>query len=523
MPIEPTSRSPQHDTYWLALRFPEAWFECRCSEEERHYRPPAVLLDGNGRGSRVAAINRAAAGLGIAIGQSLAWAHSLHRAQAPVNAAPLRCLTVEQRAVEDWLGEWGEWALAYTSRVSRPPPVQPGGETGAGLLLEIGGSTALFGGLEVLVSRLLEALKSCHLVVQAAGAPHPRVAWALATAVDDEVPWLCRPREQLAAVSQLPLALVDWPSRWIDRFTELGLRRLGEVRRLPRDGLGMRTDPLLLADLDRLFAERDWPLADLVPPARYAREVSLWDPASQVDRLLLLARGPLVGLSDFLRRRQLAVADFVVWLAHEDRPSTRLEVATAEPGRDEPLWQEQLRLRLESAGGLAPVTRLRVEAEHFVTPRSGQGSLFADADERGRDERALFQRLQARLGRQAVSRVQGAPDLIPMRRSRFHSLPPHQDPPSRRRLPKPAGASPLSRPSPGALSEAFRPLWWLEKPRHPDAPVHHHGQIERVETGWWATVEESADYCAGELAGGRAVCLRRERAGGDWQVIGLND
>ncbi len=523
MSIESTSRSPGHESYWLALRFPEAWFECQCPEDERHDRPPAVLLDGKGRGSRVAAINRAAAGLGIEIGQSLAGARSRHRAHASMDTPPLRCLTVEQRSVENWLAEWGEWALTYTSRVSRPPPVQPGSETGAGLLLEIGGSATLFGGLEALVSRLLEALQSWHLVVQVAGAPHPRVAWALAAAVDDEAPWLCRAREQLAAVSQLPLMLVDWPTAWIDRFAELGLRRLGEVRRLPRDGLGMRTDPLLLVDLDRLFGERDWPLADLVPSARYAREVSLWDPASQVDRLLLLARGPLVGLGDFLRRRQLAVADFVVWLAHEDRPSTRLEVATAEPGRDEPLWQEQLRLRLESAGGLAPVTRLRVEAEHFVAPRPGQGSLFADADERGRDERALFQRLQARLGREAVSRVQDAPDLIPMRRSRLHPLPPHQDKSFRRRPTEPAGASPLSGLSPGALPGAFRPLWWLEKPRRPDAPVHHHGQIERVETGWWATAEESADYCAGELVGGRAVCLRRERAGGDWQVVGLDD
>ncbi len=522
MPIESTSRSPRHDSYWLALRFPEAWFECRCPEEERHDRPPAVLLDGNGRSSRVAATNRVAAGMGIEVGQSLAGARSRHRAHASMNTAPLRCLAVEQRAVEDWLGEWGEWALTYTSRVSRPPPVQPGGETGAGLLLEIGGSATLFGGLEALVSRLLEALKPWHLLVRAAGAPHPRVAWALA-AVDNQAPWLCHAREQPAAVSQLPLALVDWPSNWVARFAELGLRRLGEVRRLPRDGLGMRTDPLLLADLDRLFAERDWPLADLVPPTRYAREVSLWDPASQVDRLLLLARGPLVGLSDFLRRRQLAVADFVVWLAYEGRPSTRLEVATAEPGRDASLWQEQLRLRLESAGGLAPVTRLRVEAEHFVAPRPGQGSLFADADERGRDERILFQRLQARLGRQAVSRVQDAPDLIPMRRSRLRPLPPHQDKSSCPRLAKPVDESASPGLSPDASSGAFRPLWWLEKPRHPDAPVHHHGQIERIETGWWSAVEEAADYCAGELVGGRGVCLRRECAGGDWQVIGLDD
>lgn len=522
MPIQSTARLSRHETYWLALRFPDAWFECRCSEDERRHRPPAVLLAGSGRSGRVAAVNRTATEMGIDIGHSLTEARSRHRAQASTNTAPLRCLTIDRSIVEEWLAEWGEWALTYTSRVSRPPPVDADGEISPGLLLEIGGSAALFGGLEALISRLLEALEPWHLVVQAAGAPHPRVAWALAAAVENE-PWLCRSREQLAAVSQLPLALVDWPSKWIGHFAELGLQRLGEVRRLPRDGVGMRTAPLLLTDLDRLFAERDWPLADLVPPSRYTREVSLWDPASQVDRLLLLSRGALVGLSDFLRRRRLAVADFVVWLGHEARQATRLDVATAEPGRDERLWQEQLRLRLESVGRMAPVTRLRVEAERFVTPRPGQGSLFADADERERDEWALVQRLQARLGRQAVSRLRDVPGLIPMHRSRLQPLATRQDKPRRiRSFDDSSVASAL------ASTEVFRPLWWLDKPRRPDAPVHHHGETERVETGWWATAEESADYCAGELVGGRAVCLRRERAAqdrarDDWQVIGLDD
>lgn len=525
MTTDPAERSSRHGAYWLALRFPEAWFECRCPEPERGRPPPAVLLDGKGRGRRVEAVNRAAAALGIETGCSLVAARSRHRAQVPADAPPLRCLTVDRRAVEAWLAEWGEWALTYTSRVSRPPPVHPGGESGPGLLLEIGGSAALFGGIEAVVSRLLEALESWQLAVGAAGASHPRIAWALAATIEGGTPWLCLPREELAAVSRLPLAWLDWPATWIDRFAELGLHRLGEVRRLPRNGLGMRTEPTLLVDLDRLFAERDWPLPDLVPPARYAREVSLWDPAGQVDRLLLLARGPLVGLSDFLRRRQLAVGDFVVCLDHEERPATRLEVATAEPCRDVSLWQQQLRLRLESLRDLAPVTRLRVEAERFVAPRPGQGSLFADADERERDRQALLQRLQARLGREGVSRLQDVPGLIPMRRTRLQPLSDRQDLSSRHGS-KPSsreGSSPAECLGEPASWRAFRPLWWLETPQRPDARVYRHRETERVETGWWTAVGEAADYCAGELVGGRAVCLRWEHAGNEWHVIGFED
>ncbi len=514
MPSKSTGRSSRSGSYWLALRFPEAWFECRCPEPERLDRPPAVLLGGGGQAARVVGANRPAASLGIEIGQSLAGARSRHRENATAETPPLRCLTVDRGAVEAWLAEWGEWAQAYTSRVCRPPPVRNGDDIGAGLLLEIGGSTALFGGLDPLLERLLEALQPWGVSVRVAGASHPRIAWALAAMAED-TPRLFTARDQLAAVSRLPLPWVDWPADWIERFAELGLGRLGEVRRLPRDGLGMRADPRLLVDLDRLFAERDWPLPDLVPPARYAREVTLWDPAVQVDRLLLLARGPLVGLSEFLRRRRLAVADFVVELEHESATATRLPVATADPGRDERLWLEQLRLRLESVGNLAPVTCLRVAADRFVGPRAGQGSLFADADERERDERSLFKRLQARLGSRAVGRLHDVPGLVPAQRSRLQPL----SMTTARRPPGRAMESPRATRPPGA----FRPLWWLEEPRRPEAPVLRRGETERVETGWWTVAEEAADYCAGELAGGRAVCLRRERAEGEWRVIGLDD
>ncbi|MCL7743946.1 DNA polymerase Y family protein [Guyparkeria hydrothermalis] len=502
MAIEPTiPRSSRGTAFWLALRFPEAWFESRCPEEDRRNRPPAVqLLDQAGR-SRVVAVNRPAADMGIEAGQSLAVARSRHRAAAPADAPPLRCLETDDETVSNWLAQWGEWAGTYTSRVTCPS-----GGSMPGLLLELGGSAALFGGLEALIRTVMHSLAAHQLTVRAAGAPHPRVAWALAVVADGGRPWLCDRRDQLAAISRLPLAALDWPGDWIERFEELGLMRLGDVRRLPRDGLGMRTAPALLEDLDRLFAERDWPLSDLEAPVRYAREVTLWDPASQIDRLLLLARAPLVGLAEFLRRRRLAVASFRVLLGHETGAATDLTLATAEPGRDESLWLEQLRLQLESVGGMPPVTRLRVEADRFVTPSAGQGSLFADDGERDRDERALWHRLRARLGEAAVGRLQRVPGLVPPLCSRS----------------RPVEAAALREVPALSAAASFRPLWWLEGPRRLDAPLRRRAEIERVETAWWSAAEEAADYCAGELAGGRAVCLRRDRQTTFWELIGFD-
>ncbi|MBN2873433.1 MAG: DNA polymerase Y family protein [Halothiobacillaceae bacterium] len=500
-----SQRSVRGESFWLALRFPEAWFECRCPEDDRHHRPPAVLLIDKAGRSRVVAANRPAQELGIAPGQSLAIARSRHRDAASTGVAPLRCLSLDEAAIADWLAQWGEWSGQFTSRVTCPP-----GEGMPGLLLELGGSAALFGGLSALTKTVVQALAERHLVVRAAGAPHPRIAWALAAVADESRAWLCDRRHQVTAVGGLSLAALersgDWPEDWIRRFKELGLERLAEVRRLPRDGLAMRAESALLVDLDRLFAERDWPLPDLELPTRYAREVSLWDPAGQVDRLLLIARAPMVGLVDFLRLRGLATAWFRVVLGHEVVPPTEVAIATAEPGRDERLWLAQLRLRLESIDGMRPVTWLRVEADRFVTPASGQGSLFADGAERARDEQALWHRLQARLGEAGVGRLQWATGLVPPSCSRIGPI-----------------GSVRSSGGPVSLGIGpFRPLWWLEKARRPEAPIRHRGEAERVETGWWSVAEETADYCAGELAGGRAVCLRREHGRDEWDMIGLD-
>ena len=193
-------------------------------------------------------------------------------------------------------------------------------------------------------------------------------------------------------------------------------------------------------------------------------------------------------------------------LAHEDAPTTRLTVATAEPGRDERLWQEQLRLRLEAFTDLPPVTELRVEADRFVTPSTGQGSLFEDDRSRERNEQALCQRLRARLGDAAVGRLHRVAGLVPPRASRL----------------LPLDAEGRGAPSERCPTERFRPLWWLPAARRPEAAVGRCAEIERVETDWWTAAEEAADYCAGELVSGRSVCLRRERRDGEWRLIGLD-
>jgi len=489
---------------WLALRFPEAWFESRCPDAERADAPPAVLT---GKRSAVAAVNVAAARLGVRPGQTRLAAQSHFHDAASPGMPSLRFLEPDARAVAGWLEQLGEKALQYTSRVCLPPA-----EAAPGLLLEVGHSAAVFGGLDRLLGELLPAFRQQAHCVDSALAPHPRVAWALARMPAGEAS-AARPdrvvlerSRQVGAVCRLPLSVLDWPADQVARFEEMGVSTLGQLRRLPRDGVAMRTASSLLDDLDRLFAERDWSLPTFTPPARFEREVDLWDPATGVERLLLLSRGLLVALANFLQRRQRVLAAFEVTLVHESVQPTELVVRTAELGRDERVWMEQLRLSLQ-ARELPPVHRIRVRADRFTRPSAGQRALFAGVEERENDERRLWHRLQARLGETAVSRLARAPAIEPPRQSRSVGLDGRPG----------EVATSLFRPG--------RPFWWLEAPVSRPAEVRRWGEVERIRTGWWAPEAETADYRPAALADGRAVWLRREAQASaesaPWEVIGL--
>jgi len=493
---------------WLALRFPQAWFESRCPDEERLDPPPAALIGGR---QEVEAVNAAAAQRGVRPGQTRLAAQSCFHDAAPPGTPALRFLEPDAGAVAGWLGQLAETAVQYTSRVSLP-----GAEVAPGLLLEIGHSAAAFGGLDRLLEQLLWAFRQQARFVGSALAPHPRVAWALArVAVDGDPPderpgWsITRHSRQIEAVCHLPLSALDWPADPIARFEEMGVSTLGQLRRLPRDGVAMRAASALLDDLDRLFAERDWSLPAFTPPERFERTIDLWDPAVGVERLLLLSRGLLVALANFLQRRQRVLAAFEVTFVHESDPPTGLVVRAADPDRDERVWMEQLRLRLQSQHDLPPVYRIRVYADRFTRPSAGQRFLFAEMENGEGDERRLWHRLQARLGETALGRLVREPAIEPPRQSRSTD----------------GGLDGRRADATTATIRPERPFWWLEGPAPRSAGVRRWGEVERIRTGWWTPEPETADYRPAELGDGRSVWLRREApapAGrAPWEMIGL--
>src|SRR5580658_1111662 len=128
-------------------------------------------------------------------------------------------------------------AQRFTPRVSLEPP--------DGLVLEVQGSLALFGG----AARLYRAFRAgCH----AAGcrpvltlAPTP-----LAGARSGVSFKVLNQQYLVSAVSPLPLTALRWPPEVLQRLSKLGVYRVGQALRLPRAGFARRfgREPLQMLD-----------------------------------------------------------------------------------------------------------------------------------------------------------------------------------------------------------------------------------------------------------------------------------
>ena len=374
----------------------------------------------------------------------------------------------------------------------------------AGVLLEVGASLRLFGGLESLRERLWQRLQResdiapCMLAV----APTPSAASWLARA---QQPVACLNQPELRrALDALPPSVCGWSGKTLQSLDRLGVRTLGECRRLPRDGFARRLGKDCLHALEQAYGERPQPLRYYRPPAVFSATQEL--PAETHDSAqLLVASEALLGrLGQFLRRRQLCVETLYLQLSHQGLPVTQLRIGLAGPCLETRHLGRLIGLRLERetlpAGVLAMTLRcvaLPLQ-QQAVAGLPGIEPVAAGAGE----GEFLVDRLRARLGRSRVYGLRTADEHRPERAWRVAE--------------PGAGYS-----APSAAID--RPLWLLPQPRRVrlDSIADGPAQIERIESGWWDGEDIRRDYYRIQGPHGSRWWVYRDLRDAGWYLHGL--
>lgn len=370
------------------------------------------------------------------------------------------------------------WAGVFTPRISIADD---------GLLLEIGGCLRLFGGLDALRDQVAQGLAEQEIAARIAVAPTPQAAI-----------WLAEGSNEGSGndLDALAIPNLSWPPGVAEKLTRFGLRRLGELHRLPAAALARRIGKPAAMMLARAYGEAPDLRVDFVFPLRFEQEIELPAVVENAPVLMFAARRLTAALAGWLNVRQAGLRECRLDLVRR-QGVTPLPLRFAESTRDATRFERVLRERLERLQLTAPVERLRLVVESVESLPGASGGLFDDGKAK-ESMAALVERLRARLGEERVYGIAPVAEHRP-------ECATHRNPPADKKpIKKHAGPSQVFLgPLGGGRREAAalgwglfppRPLWLLAQPEslaEITGRPHRHGPLrllagpERIESGWW--------------------------------------
>lgn len=488
-PIAPSAlpqfRPSARSKLWLALEFPE--LPSVVLKDAVH--SPTVVVEGLPQAEVVIGVNPAARALDIRIGMRLGIARLRSDALRVIARHP------EREQVE--LARLARHAQRFTPLVSLESP--------HALLLEIKGSQTLFGGLPALCETVRSHYQRLGHPVHTATAVTARGALWLART--GQHPMTDTPDALRQHLTGTPIEVARWPAPVVALCQRIGVRSLGELRRLPREGLTARIGVDALGMLDEAYGERPDVRRRHVVAERFMATLELPSEVHSTQYLLPAIDHLLSQLELFLRSRDCGVMQLTLRCLHRGGSATSLKLGRAWPSAQALEWSELIRERLARVVLAAPIERLQLRSgpclpsEVLSRDLPGTAPTVASAT---MDVARLLERLRARLGDDAVQGMRLVAEHRPERAYQHLS-------------PDPTAAvadSSANCPVPP------RPLWLIDPPELLKQPQGHpwlDGRLiitsgpERIESGWWDGQAIARDYYVAAGQQGRRFWIFRTR------------
>lgn len=478
---------------WLALRFPALALEIHARACEPSQA--LALAETTGIRTRLLLCNAAALACGIRPGMTPESAFALCGRLQIINRIPV----LEHAALE----HIAAWACQFTSRVSIAGPAE--------LLLEIGGSASLFGGIRRLRQKIGRNLRQLGYESHMACAPTPQAAlWFSRAGISACIEQAERLEQCL---DRMPVSVLEKPESTakLERF---GLHTIGACLRLPRAGLARRLNPQTLDEIDRALGRLPDPRLPFVLPETFSSRLELPAPATQAGALLFAGQRLCAELYGYLAARDQGAQQLCWTLHHERRGQTQLTLELAAASRDTVHLLVLLRERLARTVLSQPVVAIELGCSRLQVLAHSVSALLPARPDRSMPASHLMDVLRARLGPAAVSGLEQCADHRPERAWRTCA-------PGMGIQAAPAVID----------TTGHRPFWLLPQPRilhERDAAPRHDGPLtllsgpERIESGWWDDQPAVRDYFIARDSQQALLWIYRERgANGRWFLHGF--
>ncbi|MQX35638.1 Y-family DNA polymerase [Roseospira navarrensis] len=348
---------------------------------------------------RLAAVNGAAAGAGLAPGLPLADARAVVPDLAVAESEPaadLRAL----RALARWCGRW------------TPTVAVEGlsGTGGAGLWLDVTGCAHLFGGETALLESVRDRLAALGLTVRVGMADTPGAAWAAARFLDgvpDGGAALIPPGAQRQLLGGLPVAALRLPPPARETLGRLGLRTLDDLLRRPRAPLSRRLGPEVWRRLDQLLGHAPEPLAPLRPAVAHRVRIAFAEPIGRTEDVAAALDDLLARLCGVMDQAGRGVRRLDLTVYRVDGTVTRARIGTGRPSRDPAHLARLFRERLDGLDAGFGIEVMGLDATRHQPMTPAQTTLAAETGADGaRDSLPrLIDRLVERCGADNVVRL----------------------------------------------------------------------------------------------------------------------
>jgi protein ImuB len=394
----------------------------------------------------------------------------------------------------------------------------------ATLLLDIGASLRLFGGIRALCHRVAQSVRALGFTGTLSCAPTARGAWLLARSNAGRALTMASLERRLEG---LPPGLLPPARAYLDWLEGIGCLTIGQLRGLPRPGLQRRCGRALLDMLDDAHGARPELHQWLAAPASFHAKLELFDRVEHADALLFGAHRLVLQLTGWLSAHQLAVERIQLLLEHERGrvagPPTVVEILLAEPTWKDTHLVRLLKERLAKLELPAPVIGLCLEAPQVQPMAPPSESLFPEPGGSKEDWQRLLELLAARLGADNVLQAAPSADYRPEHANSWVSI---------QTKIRPAEARAQLPPDLGSLP---RPTWLLPKPialmmrdhrPYYGSPLRIRSAGERIESGWWGAMQ-TRDYFMAQGEDHAHYWLFKERDSGAtepetrWYLHGL--
>ena len=217
-----------------------------------------------------------------------------------------------------------DWCVRFSPAVAPDPP--------AGLFLDVGGVSHLWGGEAALLADLLARLAANGLPFRGAVADTPGAAWALARHGRDGA--IAPPGGAAPLLAPLPPAALRLEPQVAVQLERLGLRTLGQLFDLPRAPLAKRFGRATLERLDQALGRAEEALAFRRPPSPWFARLAFAEPISTPEDLARVSRDICAKLCARLEAEGQGARRFELAYHRLDGRAETLGVGLSLAGRD---------------------------------------------------------------------------------------------------------------------------------------------------------------------------------------------